>query len=79
MIEILNAIIQSLGSLLVFFINLLPLSPFTFLPLDNHFFRFVNYAIPFVEAVAILQSYLIVVITFYGYRIVLRWLKVVSA
>ena len=79
MIEIINAVLRSLGSLLTFFINLLPSSPFTFLPLDNHFFRFVDYVIPFVEAVAILQSYLLVVITFYGYRIVLRWLKLASA
>jgi len=81
MIAILNYIISQAGLLIIFFINLLPASPFTALipAFDSHFLRFINFVIPLPEMFAILQVYLTALLTYYGLRIVLRWLKVASA
>jgi len=80
MIDIINYIISSVGSLLTTFINLLPASPFHFaLNIDSQWLQWMNYLFPLMQAIAILENYVVAVATYYAIRIVLRWIKVASS
>lgn len=80
MISILNAIINSLGTILQAMLLLLPTSPFNFvLNIDNQWIKAMCWLLPFAQAVAHLQVYCVAVIAYYAIRVVLRWIKVVGS
>jgi len=76
MIGIINAIISKVGAVISALLLLLPDSPFNFVyGVDNQWVQFMNYILPFSEAVAHLELYISGVIIYYGIRIALKWIK----
>lgn len=79
MISIFNAIISGLGVVLQSLVSLLPDSPFQFtLSIDSSWINAINWIFPFSSVVAHLSLYLTAVVSFYGIRIILRWIKAVG-
>lgn len=80
MIDIINYVISSIGSLITVFLNMLPNSPFQYIEtIDISWIKWINYILPISQCVAVLENYLIAVTTYYIIRVVLRWIKVASA
>jgi hypothetical protein len=76
MIGIINALISKVGIVLAAVLALLPDSPFNWTyGLDSGWIGNMNYILPFSQAVAHLEAYILAVIVYYGIRIVLRWVK----
>lgn len=76
MIEILNAIINGLGTILQGLLSILPNSPFvTIEGIDNTWLQAINWLLPVSVMIAHLEAFTAVVVTWYGIRIVMRWIK----
>lgn len=82
MINGLNAIINGIGSVLMFFIDFLPTSPFLYMEnivIESELLGYVNYLFPVSTMVSHLQIFVVAVGLYYLYRVVLRWLKVAGS
>lgn len=76
MIGIINAIIEQLGQIIAFLLNLLPNSPFTWdITGANEILAAINWLFPIQAAVIHLQFFVFAVAVYYGLRIALRWAK----
>lgn len=79
-VSFLNSLIQGLADVLQFILALLPPSPFALI--DNTpvqpYLDSLNYFIPISEMIAIGEAWLAAITLFYGYQIVLRWIKAVE-
>ena len=79
-IDILNWIISSLGSVLSFCINLLPNSPFKAINNSSviKYLNGLNWIIPFGAVLSILELWLTCIIAYYIYSAILRWIKLIE-
>lgn len=79
-ITVINMVISSIGFLLDSLSMLLPNSPFKFI-LDSsvgEFLPYVNWILPIPEAIAIGQTWLTAITSFYVVQIALRWVKAIE-
>jgi len=77
--EILNFILDSAVTLLTSVLNILPQSPFSLIsnsPIQE-FLPTLNWFVPVSQIVSILQLWVTAVLTFYGYKLILRWVKAI--
>lgn len=79
----LEGLTDGLVSFAVSVINLFPASPFTILDeLSNsivyEWLQYLNWFIPVNTFVGILEAWLVCVGIYYGFQIVLRWIKVIE-
>jgi len=80
LITFFNLVIKEFGLLIDILMNLLPNSPFKFI-LDSsvsEFLPYVNWILPIPEALAIGQTWLTAITTFYLIQIALRWVKAIE-
>ena len=79
-IEILNYIIKSLGSLLSVIFGILPSSPFQILnnSVIADYLPYINYFVPISEVIVILQVWVTAIGVYYIYKLVLRWIKAIE-
>ena len=76
MIGIINVIIEQLGSIIAFILNLLPNSPFQWdLGAAAVIVGPISWVFPVYAAVVHLEAFVFAVAVYYGLRIVLRWAK----
>jgi hypothetical protein len=75
-------IIDSLGSVLSFVVDILPGSPFTYIDSApeqiTNMLEGINYFIPIYNFVSILQAWLVAVAVYYLYSIWARWAKAIQ-
>lgn len=78
-ISILNYIIAGLGTALQAVILLLPESPFGLITsnLPDIIFN-VEWLFPVTEMLATLQAWVAAILVYYGYQVVLRWVKAIE-
>lgn len=75
-----NLVIKEFGLLIDILMSLLPPSPFKFI-LDSsvsEFLPYVNWILPIPEALAIGQTWLTAITSFYLIQIALRWVKAIE-
>lgn len=79
-INLINVLINIVGSALGVIFSILPNSPFSSISLNPiaNFLGYMNYFIPVVEIVSILTLWGSAIGIYYIYQIALRWLKVVE-
>lgn len=79
-IALINKLIGAIGAVINFIFSILPPSPFQFL--DNSVIKdylpTLNYFLPIGEVIVIGEAWLISIGVFYGYQIVLRWIKAIE-
>lgn len=79
-ILLINKLIGAVGAVINLIFSILPPSPFQFL--DNSIIKeylpTLNYFLPISEVLIIGETWLIAVGVFYGYQIVLRWIKAIE-
>jgi hypothetical protein len=79
-IKILNFIIAGIGGAIGWVVNLLPNSPFT--SIDNssvgEYLSSLSWIIPFSQIIAIGEAWLTVIIAYYIYSVIMRWIKVIT-
>jgi hypothetical protein len=78
---LIQGIIDFFAALAEWLILLLPTSPFAHIEnvlLENNYLSTLNWLVPFGPFVAILQVYLVAVGTWYIYKILLRWIKLIK-
>ncbi len=74
--NIINGMIEDIGTACDDIIAFLPASPFHWnMALDNNWLAWINYLFPVQEALTHISTYATAVIVYYGIRIVLRWIK----
>jgi len=77
-----NAIIRGFGAVLTLVLSLLPNSPFhAFIVSDSTvmvYLKYINYLIPILTFIAILEAYLVAIAIYNGVQIVMRWLKLIE-
>lgn len=78
----LQKIIDSLGSVFSFVVDILPASPFAYIASAPEevisILQGINYFIPIYNFVAILQAWLIAVAVYYLYSVWARWAKAIQ-
>jgi hypothetical protein len=79
-VDILQAIINALGALIGFFLNLLPDSPFQQQQFEGleMLFGYVNWFVPVGDIIVFMGVYLSAVAVWYGVRWVLRFVRYVK-
>lgn len=79
-IGVLNSIIKGLASVLGWFVNLLPASPFEIL--DNspigQYLPVINWFVPVQSIVNTLTAWITAIATYYLVQIILRWAKAIE-
>lgn len=79
MIDIINAIISAVGSVVQGVLNLLPDTPFNWSLGDlGVYWGIANYFIPFNAMAVVLSAYVVAVAIWYGVRWVLRFAKYIG-
>lgn len=78
-LHLIQFIIDSFGKLCVFFVNLLPTSPFVSLTFDNiKFIDTLNWVIPFNLMLSTISLWLVSIVGYYLVQIILRWVKAIE-
>lgn len=79
-IIIINFLISCIGKILNVIFSILPPSPFNII--DNspiaEYLGYINYFVPFDEAINILQVWIVAVGIYYIYQVALRWIKAIN-
>jgi len=79
-IAIINAIISAFGAVLSAILSLLPSSPFQAVSgIDAAWLQAICWIFPVTSVIAHLEAFVTAVAVYYGIRVVLRWVKVVSS
>lgn len=80
LVDLVNFLIKSIGTLLGFLLSFLPNTPFTSIDMSplRDFLGYMNYLIPVVEILSILTLWCGAIGIYYLYQIALRWAKAVE-
>lgn len=81
-INLINALIRGLGSVLTLVLSMLPDSPFQKYIIQNSIIKtyvgYINYFIPVAQILVVLEAWCLAIGVYYIVQIVLRWLKAIE-
>lgn len=78
-LHLIQLIIDTFGKICVFFVNLLPTSPFVSITFDNiKFIDTLNWVIPFNLMLSTISLWLVSIVGYYLVQIILRWVKAIE-
>ena len=79
---VVNWLLDQLGAGISWVLNLLPLSPFRNLGIDNTgqqtVIGWLNYFVPIADMLALFAAFTVILLAYYALQVVMRWVKVVG-
>ncbi|SNS03080.1 hypothetical protein SAMN05446037_100316 [Anaerovirgula multivorans] len=76
-LHLINLIIKALGGVLSLVVSILPDSPFSAISSMGIDLSVINWIVPVGQILAILQAWLVAIAIYYGYMVVMRWIKII--
>lgn len=81
LINTINSILNTIGTLITAILSILPDSPFSLIynmNLDLSWFQYFNWIFPISEALLVMTSWLTCILLYYGLSIIMRWIKAIE-